>query len=93
MPRCLPRREKLVQPAEVLYEKPVLISRGRFRPITNVGLDMLNGAADRFKKIPGVDGDPVVIMGMTLRDLDTGHGIDRATFSIAPICSAPSAKR
>jgi hypothetical protein len=71
---------EVVQPSEVLYKKPVLISRGRFRPITNVGLDMLNGAAERFKKIPGVDGEPVVIMGMTLRDLDTGHGIDGPDF-------------
>ena len=71
---------EVVQPAEVLYKKPVLISRGRFRPITNVGIDMLNGAVERFKKIPGVDGDPVVLMGMTLQDLDTGHGIDRRDF-------------
>ena len=71
---------EVVQPAEVLYKKPVLIARGRFRPITNVGLDMLNGAVDRFKKIPGVDGDPVVLMGMTLRDLGTGPGIDRRDF-------------
>jgi len=70
----------VVQPAEVLYQKPVLISRGRFRPITNVGIDMLNGAVERFRKISGVDGDPVVIMGMTLRDLDTGHGIDPRDF-------------
>jgi hypothetical protein len=71
---------EVVQPAEVLYQKPVLISRGRFRPITNVGLDMLNRAADRFKKIPGVDADPVVLMGMTLQDLGTGPGIDRRDF-------------
>ena len=70
----------VVQPAEVLYQRPVLISRGRFRPITNVGIDMLNGAVERFRKIPGVDEDPVVIMGMTLRDLDTGHGIDPRDF-------------
>ena len=84
---------EVVQPAEVLYKKPVLILRGRFRPITNVGLDMLNGAEDRFKKIPGVNGDPVVLMGMTLQDLGTGPGSTVATFSIAPICWAPSAKR
>ena len=41
---------------------------------------MLNGAAERFRKIPGVNGDPVVIMGMTLRDLDTGHGMDPHDF-------------
>ncbi len=71
---------EVVQPAEVLYKKPVLILRGRFRPITRVMLDMLNGAEDRFKKIPGVNGDPVVLMGMTLQDLGTGSGIDHRDF-------------
>src|ERR1019366_4976872 len=32
---------EVVQPAEVIYKKPVLVSRGSFRPVTNVGLDML----------------------------------------------------
>ena len=71
---------EVVQPAEVLYKKPVVIARGSYRPITNVGLDMLNRAADRFKRIPGVNGDPVVLMGMTLQDLGTGPGIDRRDF-------------
>jgi hypothetical protein len=71
---------EVVQPAEVIYKKPVLVLRGKFRPITRVILDMLNGAEERFKKIPGMNGDPVVIMGMTLQDLDTGHGIDSRDF-------------
>jgi hypothetical protein len=71
---------EVLQPAEVLYKKPVLIARGSYRPITNVGLDMLNSAEDRFKRIPGVIGEPVVLMGMTLQDLGTGPGIDRRDF-------------
>ena len=71
---------EVLQPAEALYKKPVLIARGSYRPITNVGLDMLNGAEDRFKKISGVKGEPVVLMGMTLQDLGTGPGIDRRDF-------------
>jgi hypothetical protein len=71
---------EVVQPAEVLYHQPVLLLRGRFRPITNVGLDMLNGATERFRKIPDMGSDPVVLMGMTLRDLGTGPGIDRRDF-------------
>ncbi|MGA2988377.1 MAG: TonB-dependent receptor [Terriglobia bacterium] len=71
---------EVVQPAEVLYKQPVFVFRGRFRPITNVGIDMLNGSVDRFKKLPGVNGDPVVLMGMTLQDLGTGPGIDRRDF-------------
>jgi hypothetical protein len=71
---------EVVQPAEVLYKRPVLVLRGKFRPITSVILDMLNGAVERFKKIPGMNGDPIVVMGMTLQDLDTGHGIDSRDF-------------
>jgi hypothetical protein len=40
----------------------------------------LNAAEDRFKKIPGVNGDPVVVMGMTLQDLGAEHGIDQRDF-------------
>jgi hypothetical protein len=43
-------------------------------------LDMLNGAEDRFKKIAGGNGEPVVLTGMTLQDLDTGRGIDHRDF-------------
>jgi hypothetical protein len=71
---------EVLQTAEVLYKRPVLIARGSYRPITNVGLDMLNGAEERFKKIPGVNAEPVVLMGMTLQDLGTGPGIDRRDF-------------
>jgi hypothetical protein len=72
---------EVVQPAEVIYKKPVLISRGSFRPVTNVGLDMLKGAMDRFKKIPGVDGDPVEVMEMTLHNLSSvGPEINRRDF-------------
>ena len=71
---------EVVQPAEVLYHQPVLLLRGRFRPITNVGIDMLNGATERFRKIPDMGADPVILMGMTLRDLGTGPGIDRRDF-------------
>jgi hypothetical protein len=71
---------EVVQPAEVLYKRPVLILRGRFRPITRLMLDMLNGAEDQFKKIPGVNGAPMVLMGMTLQNLSTEHGIDHRDF-------------
>jgi len=72
---------EVVQPAEVLYKKPILISRGSFRPVTNVGLDMVNRAVSRFEKIPGVDGDPLVLMEMTLRNLaSAGPEIDRRDF-------------
>jgi len=71
---------EVVQPAEVLYKKPVIILRGRFRPVTNVGMDMLSAAIDRFKQIRDVGGEPVELLGMTLRDLGTGPGIDHRDF-------------
>ena len=39
---------KVVQPAEVFYKRPVLILRGRFRPVTNVVVDMLHCALAQF---------------------------------------------
>ena len=38
----------MVQPSEVLYKRPILVERGRFRPITNLGLDILERARDQF---------------------------------------------
>ncbi len=72
---------EVVQPSEVLHGKPVLVERGSFRPITNLTLDLLERARDRFVKEPGVHGrTPVVLMEMTLSDLDLGQGIDQADF-------------
>ncbi len=34
----------VVQPAEMFYKRPVLLMRGRFRPVTNVTVDMIHCA-------------------------------------------------
>lgn len=39
---------RVLQPSEVLYKKPVLFERGRFRPITKVHIDMLACAEKQF---------------------------------------------
>jgi hypothetical protein len=70
----------VVQPAEVLFSKPVLVFRGRFRPITNIGMDMLNAAVNRFKHLPDVDSDPEILMEMTLRNLGAEDEINRHDF-------------
>ena len=69
---------EVVQPSEVLYKKPILVERGRFRPITNVTLDVLERAREAFLKEKGVENqEPVVIAEMTLRNLlhspELGH--------------------
>lgn len=71
---------EMVQPAEVLYKRPVLIERGTFRPVTNLTLDLLNHALEQFKSIPGLDGEPVVIVEITLKNLLSGEAIDHRDF-------------
>ena len=70
-----------VQWAEVLYQKPVLVLRGSFLPVTRATLDVLERALERFVREPDLKGEPpVVLMEMTLRQLTTGERIDETDF-------------
>jgi hypothetical protein len=72
---------EMVQPADVLYKKTVLVERGSFRPVTNTTLDMLERAQEQFMEEPGVKGEqPVVLMEMTLRNLLAEGGVDHKDF-------------
>jgi hypothetical protein len=72
---------EVVQPAEMLYKKPILVERGSFRPVTRTTLDMLNCAQAQFVQEPGVQGAQVVVlMEMTMRNLTTESGIDHKDF-------------
>ena len=72
---------EVVQPAEVLYKKNILVERGSFRPVTNVTVDMLKAARTQFIQEPGVDPDNVVVlMEMTLNHLIDQGEIDRKDF-------------
>jgi hypothetical protein len=74
---------KVLQPSEVLYKKPVLVERGRFRPVTYVNLD-LAAAALRAFEAEGNDvapGETVSIMEITMRNLLADGGeVDLADF-------------
>jgi hypothetical protein len=70
-----------VQWAEVLYQKPVMIQRGSFRPVTKATLDVLERGLSHFVQEPELEGEPpVVLMEMTLRHLTTGDAIDTQDF-------------
>ena len=70
-----------VQWAEVLYKKPVLVQRGSYRPITNPMLDMLQCAERQFTADPSLAGEkPIVLLEMTLRQLQVGDAIDHRDF-------------
>ncbi len=72
---------EVVQPAEILHKKPILIERGSFRPISNLTLAILERAKTQFLATGRGDAAvPVVIMEMTLRQLQTGDRIDHNDF-------------
>ncbi|MDP2809046.1 MAG: TonB-dependent receptor [Rhodocyclaceae bacterium] len=72
---------EVVQWAEVLYNKPVLVQRGSFHPFTRSTLDVLERAHECFVIEPELDREePVVLLEMTLRHLTTGNAIDTTDF-------------
>ena len=73
---------EVLEPAELLHGKPVLLERGNFRPVTNITVDMLERSLAQMRNELGQAGqEPVVIMEMTLRHLmGTQPDIDHADF-------------
>ena len=72
---------EVVQAAEVLYKKSILVERGSFRPVTNVTLDMLDNAQAQFVQEPGVQGEEIVVlMEMTLKNLTDAGEINHQDF-------------
>lgn len=67
---------EVVQSAEVLYKKTVLVERGSFRPVIKTTIDMLNCAQAMFVQEPQVQGEEIVVlMEMTLRNLTSDDGV------------------
>jgi hypothetical protein len=73
---------EVLQPADVLHGKAVLVERGSFRPTTNVNIDMLECALAKFKQDPAVADKPVLpLMELTMRNLLAGGSdVDRRDF-------------
>ena len=46
---------EVVQPAEALYKKPIILLRGSFNPVTNLHLDMLSQTRGEFNKLLSTD--------------------------------------
>ncbi|MEO9964367.1 MAG: TonB-dependent receptor [Reichenbachiella sp.] len=66
------------QPSSFLYKKNVCVLRGRFRPITNVNVDMMIAGVRQFKKQLG---EPLEVMAeLTLKDLTLEGDIDEKDF-------------
>jgi hypothetical protein len=72
---------EMVQAADILYKKSILVERGSFRPVTYATNDMLNGARAAFLKQSGsADTDLVVLMEMTLENLLAEGQLNHADF-------------
>ena len=71
----------VLQPSEVLYNRPVLVERGSFRPITHVNVDMLNCATAQFLQEPMVKGkDVIVLLEITMNNLLADGALDEQDF-------------
>ena len=77
---------KNLQPSEVLHKKHIVVVRGRFRPVINVHLDMLQTGVKQFMQEPDVDKDNIVVITeLTLqalkeRNADADSEIDEQDF-------------
>jgi hypothetical protein len=66
---------EVVEPAEILHKKPVLVERGSFRTVTGAMLDMLSAAQTQLRGDAALNGkEPVVVMEMTLHNLMAEEG-------------------
>jgi hypothetical protein len=72
---------EVVQAADVLYKKPILVERGSFRPVTKTTHHMLQCALAQLVQEPQVQGEQVVVLlEMTLKNLTDGGVIDHKDF-------------
>jgi len=73
---------RVLQPSEVLYKKPVLVERGRFRPVTHVNLDLAASALRSFEAEADdvAQGETVCIMEMTMHNLMSQGDVDLGDF-------------
>ena len=70
-----------VQPSEALYKKHIVVLRGRFSPIINVHLDMLENGVKQYLQEPDVSKERVVVVSeLTLQSLQEGEDIDEKDF-------------
>ncbi|HTH57376.1 MAG TPA: hypothetical protein VL728_15105 [Cyclobacteriaceae bacterium] len=71
----------VLQPAEYLYKKNVLVLRGRFRPVTHVNVDMLLTSRRHFLHDQDVDKNKMITLTeLTLNDLSADGTIDEKDF-------------
>jgi hypothetical protein len=73
---------EVVQPAEALYHKPVLLLRGSFNPVMNIHLEMLRRAREQFSRSlpPDQQGREVELCEISMHNLLRGPGLEPLDF-------------
>lgn len=73
---------EVVQPAEVLYKKPISLLRGSFKPVTNLHLDMLEQTKKKFfKRLDAKQQEAMIeICEISMNNLLRGEVADHVEF-------------
>lgn len=73
---------EVVQPAEALYRKPVMLLRGSFAPVMNVHLEMLDQARAGFVESLSSDdcGTAIELCEISIHNLLRGKGVELVDF-------------
>ena len=81
---------QVLQPSEALRKQPLLVQRGRFRPVTHVNVDMLQASLRQFSATTGIAADDVLpIMEISMQNLKDDSNVCLEDFvSRAEVVSA-----
>ena len=72
---------ELIQPADILYKRSILVERGSFLPLTKVTEGMIRHAQAQFIQQSHMEGTrPLVLLEMTLKNLNVEGRIDHQDF-------------
>lgn len=70
----------VTQASEALYNQPVLIQRGTFRPVTKTNIEILEHGLMEYKKQEETSIEPTVLMEITMKNLKAQGQIDQQDF-------------
>lgn len=71
----------VAQAGDIIYDQPVFVQRGAFRPITNTNMQISESGLVQFNKDFSLEKSPVPLYEITMAQLnDQNHGIDRKDF-------------